>query len=124
MTLRGFIESTWFKGLARGSMIIVAILLGYASAVLNGVQERTKSVEIAVAEIKESQAVRSRDNENFQAATLKSFSGLETDIAGLRIDVARSNSELGKITGILTEMQRQDVANILRYRGPLAEWEP
>ena len=124
MTLRGFIESTWFKGLARGSMIIVAAAGGYIGAILNGVQERTRNVETAVVEIKESQAVRYKDNENFQAATVKSFSGLEADIANLRVDVARSNAELGKITGILTEIQRRDTARVLgRDPGPNL-WEP
>ena len=105
-------------------MIIVAAAGGYIGAILNGVQERTRNVETAVVEIKESQAVRYKDNENFQAATVKSFSGLEADIANLRVDVARSNAELGKITGILTEIQRRDTARVLgRDPGPNL-WEP
>ena len=69
----------------------------------------------SVVEIKEAQAVRAKDNENFQAATARSFSDLDTEVAGVRVELSKVTSELGKITGILTEMQRQDVARVMRY---------
>lgn len=115
VSLKAFIDSTWFKGLARGAMILGAVATGYAGAALTGVQSRTQIVEQSVVEIKEAQAVRAKDNENFQAATVRSFSGLDTEVAGVRVELSKVTSELGKITGILTEMQRQDVARVMRY---------
>ena len=115
VSLKAFIDSTWFKGLARGVMILGAVATGYAGAALTGVQSRTQIVEQSVVEIKEAQAVRAKDNENFQAATVQSFSDLHTEVAGVRVELSKVTSELGKITGILTEMQRQDVARVMRY---------
>lgn len=115
VSLKGFIESTWFKGLARGAMILGAVATSYAGAALTGVQSRTQIVEQSVVEIKEAQAVRAKDNENFQAATVRSFSDLDTEVAGVRVELSKVTSELGKITGILTEMQRRDVAGLRRY---------
>lgn len=114
VSLKSFIESTWFKGLTRSSMFVGAIGIGYVSALLTGVQSRTAIVEQSVIEIKEQQAVRARDNENFQAATVRSFSDLDTEVAGIRVEMSNVTKELGKITGILTEMQRRDVARVLR----------
>lgn len=115
VSLKAFIDSTWFKGLARGAMILGAVATGYAGAALTGVQSRTQIVEQSVVEIKEAQAVRAKDNENFQAATVRSFSDLDTEVVGVRVELSKVTSELGKITGILTEMQRQDVARVMRY---------
>ena len=115
MSLKAFIDSTWFKGLARGAMILGAVATGYAGAALTGVQSRTQIVEQSVVEIKEAQAVRAKDNEIFQAATVRSFSDLDTEVAGVRVELSKVTSELGKITGILTEMQRRDVAGLRRY---------
>jgi len=115
VSLKAFIDSTWFKGLARGAMILGAVATGYAGAALTGVQSRTQIVEQSVVEIKEAQAVRAKDNENFQAATVLSFSDLHTEVAGVRVELSKVTSELGKITGILTEMQRRDVAGLRRY---------
>ena len=115
VSLKAFIDSTWFKGLARGVMILGAVATGYAGAALTGVQSRTQIVEQSVVEIKEAQAVRAKDTENFQAATARSFSDLDTEVAGVRVELSKVTSELGKITGILTEMQRQDVARVMRY---------
>ncbi len=115
VSLKAFIDSTWFKELARGAMILGAVATGYAGAALTGVQSRTQIVEQSVVEIKEAQAVRAKDNENFQAATVQSFSDLHTEVAGVRVELSKVTSELGKITGILTEMQRQDVARVMRY---------
>lgn len=115
VSLKAFIDSTWFKGLARGVMILGAVATGYAGAALTGVQSRTQIVEQSVVEIKEAQAVRAKDNENFQAATVRSFSDLDTEVAGVRVELSKVTSELGKITGILTEMQRRDVAGLRRY---------
>lgn len=115
VSLKAFIDSTWFKGLARGAMILGAVATGYAGAALTGVQSRTVLLEERVVEIREAQAVRAKDNENFQAATVHSFSDLDTEVAGVRVELSKVTSELGKITGILTEMQRQDVARVMRY---------
>ena len=115
VSLKAFIDSTWFKGLARGDMILGAVATGYAGAALTGVQSRTQIVEQSVVEIKEAQAVRAKDNENFQAATVQSFSDLHTEVAGVRVELSKVTSELGKITGLLTEMQRRDVAGLRRY---------
>ena len=115
VSLKAFIDSTWFKGLARGAMILGAVATGYAGAALTGVQSRTQIVEQSVVEIKEAQAVRAKDTENFQAATVRSFSDLDTEVAGVRVELSKVTSELGKIAGILTEMQRQDVARVMRY---------
>lgn len=114
VSLKAFIDSTWFKGLARGAMILGAVATGYAGAALTGVQSRTQIVEHSVVEIKEAQAVRAKDNEIFQAATVRSFSDLDTEVAGIRVELSNVTKELGKITGILTEMQRRDVARVLR----------
>ena len=110
MTLKQFVESTYFKGLARLCMIIVApaiISVGGFILVLAG----------DVAGVKDTQADRAADNDRFQAAIISDVGDVKSDVAevkdgvsSVQVDVSGVKLELAKLTGILQEMQRRDIA--------------
>lgn len=116
VSLKAFIESVFFKGLARGAMIFVAAAAGYIGAVLTAVNTRTGALETTVTRIQEVQAVQAQDSRSFQAFTVRSFSDLDGELAAARSDISAVNAKLGEISGTLQEMQRQNVARVLRYR--------
>ena len=119
VSLKAFVESTWFKGLARAAMIVVAAGAGYVGALLTNINARTQALESSVVDVREAQAVRAQDNENFQAYTVKSFTDLDVDMAGVRTSLSGMNAKLGEISGILQQMQRSEVARLRYHEGAL-----
>lgn len=66
VSLKAFIDSTWFKGLARGAMILGAVATGYAGAALTGVQSRTVLLEERVVEIRKPRPFALRTTRTFR----------------------------------------------------------
>lgn len=110
MTLKQFVESTYFKGLARLCMIIVVpALISVGGFILSLMGD--------VAGVKDTQAVRAADGERFQAAIISDVGDVKADVAevkdgvgAVQTDISGVKIELAKLTGILSEMQRRSLA--------------
>lgn len=110
MTLKQFVESTYFKGLARACMVVaVPALISVGGLLLSLMGD--------VAGVKDTQADRAADNDRFQAAIISDVGAVKVDVAevkdgvgAVQVDVTGVKIELAKLTGILQEMQRRDIA--------------
>jgi type II secretory pathway component PulM len=114
MTARQFLESSWFKLLWRGVIVVgIPALSGvsaYAGYTLNSVYGQQASLTREVAEIKETQTDRATVNDEFQTE-------ITTDVAAIAIKVEKIDDamsaiqiDVARIVGIVSEMQRRDVA--------------
>lgn len=107
MTLRQFVESTWFKGLSRGAMLLgipaLTALSGFVGYTLNGVQAEQTTLKSDIAEIQQTQGSRAAVNDEFQAE-------ITVDVAGVKSSLFIVQTDVATIKGILQEMQRRDVA--------------
>lgn len=111
MTLREFVESTWFKGLSRAAMLLgvpaLTALSGFVGFTLSGVTADQARLSREVAEIQRVQGDRADVNDTFQASITSDVSGVKTALFTVQTDVAT-------IKGILQEMQRRDLAQVMR----------
>lgn len=114
MTLKQFVESTYFKGIARLCMIIVIPAIISVGTFLLGLMGD-------VGALKESQVTRAGDNERFQASITSDVSEVKEGVATVQSDVGGIKLEMAKMSGILEEMQRQDRDVAARFvtRDPL-----
>jgi type II secretory pathway component PulM len=114
MTARQFLESSWFKLLWRGVIVVgIPALSGvsaYAGYTLNSVYGQQASLTREVAEIKETQTDRATVNDEFQTE-------ITTDVAAIGLKVEKIDDamsaiqiDVARIVGIVSEMQRRDVA--------------
>lgn len=114
MTARQFLESSWFKLLWRGVIVVgIPALSGvsaYAGYTLNSVYGQQAILTTEVANIKETQSDRASVNDAFQ-------SDITGDVAAIGLKVERINDavssvqlDVARIVGMVTEMQRRDVA--------------
>jgi len=107
MSLRQFVESTWFKGLSRGAMLLgipaLTALSGFVGYTLNGVQAEQYTLRTDIAEIRETQGDRAAVADTFQAE-------ITADVAGVKSSLFIVQTDVATIKGILQEMQRRDVA--------------
>ena len=103
MTLNQFVESKWFKLLARGCMVLLlpaVISLGSYILVLVG----------DVADVQETQAARAVDNDRFQAAIIGDVTEVKEGVALVQTDVSSVKLDIALMRGVLQEMQRQSLA--------------
>lgn len=105
VTLKAFVESTWFKGLARVAMIVGTVIGGFVGASFGNLQSRVSGLEDAQIAMSATQQERVKDNEEFQSSVRNQFTNLRAALNVLQ-------SDTDEMKGILTEMQRQDVATI------------
>lgn len=107
MTFKQFVESTWFKGLARGAMLFGLPTLSATSAfvgyTLSGVQAEQSLLKREVAEITQTQTTRAQVNDEFQTDITSEVVTVKNALFLVQTDVAT-------IKGILQEMQRRDIA--------------
>lgn len=114
MTARQFLESSWFKLLWRGVIVVgIPALSGvsaYAGYTLNSVYGQQAHLTREVAEIKETQTDRATVNDEFQTE-------ITTDVAAIGLKVEKIDDamsaiqiDVARIVGIVSEMQRRDVA--------------
>lgn len=102
MTLKQFVESTWFKGLARLCMVVaVPALLSVGGLILGLMGD--------VGGVKAFSAARAADQEKFQASIAGDVSGVKDDIAAVKANLGMVQIDVATIKGILQEIQRRDV---------------
>lgn len=114
MTLRQFVESTWFKGLARGTMLLgIPALMsasGFVGYTLNSVQAEQLRIKGEVAEVQQTIGTRAQVNDDFQADITADVAGVKADVSGVKATMLAVQTDVATIKGILQEMQRRDVA--------------
>lgn len=110
MTLRQFIESTWFKGMARGAMVAFPLAAGYVGMTLANVQSRVGDVEASMIVVSQNQVSRASDNERFQALITSEVRAVDANVDSLATKFQAVQLDVATIRGILQEMQRRDVA--------------
>ena len=107
MTLRQFVESTWFKGLARGTMLLgIPALMsasGFVGYTLNSVQAEQLRIKGEVAEVQQTIGTRAQVNDDFQA-------DITADVAGLKSSLFIVQTDVATIKGILQGLERRDAA--------------
>lgn len=103
MTLREFVDSVWFRGLARGAMLIVVPALVAVGGMLIAVLNDQYNVRTTL-------AVRAADSERFQAFVTTTVSDLEAGLDAVKLDTGAMKLDLAMVKGILMELQRRDVA--------------
>lgn len=118
MTLKQFVESTWFKGLARGAMIAFPLAAGYVGMTLANVQGRVGAVETSIATIGTNQVTRATDNERFQTLITSEVRAVDANVDTLGDKFETLQIDVATIKGILTELQRRDVAERTGLRVP------
>lgn len=101
--LRDFVESTWFKLVTRGAMLLAPLLLGWFVGVSYGVQERVEKIE----DVQQTRALDGEAFQSFVTGELSDLQALQTK-HGDTLDIMRA--DIAMMRGILTEMQRQNVA--------------
>lgn len=114
MTGRQFLESTWFKLAWRGMIVIgIPALSGvsaYAGYTLNSVYGQQASLTQEVAEIKETQTDRAAVNDDFQTEITGDVAAIGVKVEKVDDAVSSIQIDVARIVGIVSEMQRRDVA--------------
>lgn len=115
MTLRQFVESTWFRGLSRGAMLLgipaLTALSGFVGYTLNGVQAEQTTLRTDIAEIRETQGDRADVADTFQAEITADVAMVDAKIEKVSDNVASVKEDVANIFGILSAMQQsRDVA--------------
>jgi hypothetical protein len=110
VTLKQFVESTWFKGLARGAMILVAMASTYIGATLFQVQSAQSKVASDLIVVTQTQTSRARDGELFQSAITADVTEVKESVDAVRDELGDVKLGVATMTGILREMQRRDLA--------------
>lgn len=113
VTLRAFIESVWFRGLARGAAILGSLLItGFIGTwawmtwgVIGPDLTLAKANIASVATVLES---RTADSEAFQSELRGAVKVITEDVAALSTDVFSVRVDIGVIKRLLQE--RSDVA--------------
>lgn len=103
MTLNQFVESKWFKLLARGCMVLLLpAVISLGSYILVLVND--------VSNVQETQAARAVDNDRFQAAIIGDVTEVKEGVALVQSDVSSVKLDIALMRGVLQEMQRRDLA--------------
>lgn len=103
MTLNQFVESKYFKLLARGCMVLLLPAVISLATFIVGLMGD-------VATVKEIQTARAADNDRFQAAIISDVSDVKSGVAVLKDDLGSAKLDIAMIRGMLQEMQRRDLA--------------
>jgi type II secretory pathway component PulM len=114
MTARQFLESSWFKLLWRGVIVVgIPALSGvsaYAGYTLNSVYGQQASLTREVAEIKETQTDRATVNDEFQSEITSDVAAIGLKVEKIDDAMSAIQIDVARIVGIVSEMQRRDVA--------------
>jgi hypothetical protein len=113
LTLRQWIDSVWFRGLSRVSMIVTSLLLtGFVVVwgfVAGDTTAKVVKLDAQVQAVAGSQTARAIDSEAFQVEVRGKVSAVQADLFAMKVDI-------GVIKGILTDMRRENVAT--RFSSP------
>lgn len=110
VTLKQFVESTWFKGLARGAMILVAMASTYIGATLFQVRQDQTQVAKELEVVSLTQRDAANDTDRFQAQITKAVEEVNLSVDEMKGDVAELNRSFANVEGILEGMNRRDLA--------------
>lgn len=125
MSLRDFVDSVWFKGLARGAMVMAPLIVGYAGWTLTDINakldtrtialdNRLDTTETALSTVNGTLALRANDNETFQRDVARQFAEQGRSLDALKAQGEETKTTLATVQGILEEMRRRDQAVLLR----------
>lgn len=91
LTLKQWIESVWFKGLARLSMIVTGVLftgfLGAWAVVAGNTDHKVTKLEATIADVAGVQISRATDAESFQTEVRAAVAGVKADIYAVKVDI-------------------------------------
>src|SRR5689334_14057479 len=107
MTLKQFVESVWFKGLARGAMVLTPLLIGgFAGAwalVTNGVSTDLVAAQKKIAGVAELQESRATDSEAFQTEVRGAIKGINGRLDAVDDKMFTVKVDIGVIKRLLQE---------------------
>lgn len=109
MTLKQFVESTWFKLLARCAAVVGTIVAGAAATYFFALGGRVDLVEIT-------QRERTVLVDNTLGRVEDKVDGAVSDISEIKSDISTTREDVATMKGILQEMQRRSIA--ARYGHP------
>lgn len=112
MTLNQFVESKWFKLLARGSMVLLLPAAVSLATFIVGLMGDVSAV-------RSSQVARAADNDRFQASIIEDVTEVKGGVALLQTDLSSAKLDIAMIRGMLQEMQRRDMA-----QADAGRWSP
>jgi hypothetical protein len=122
VTLKAFVESVWFKGLARGAMIGGAVIGGYVGYILTSVKTDVAQLQTNVDTVKDALDIRVRDQESFQSEVDRDLGTINKKVDTLDLNVDTMQTDVATVKGILIQMQREtDVASNRRLTRDLME---
>lgn len=113
MTLSQFVDSKWTKLVTRAAMVAVAVTSSYIGIQLATYDQRIASVETVVNDVSRTQGDRAE-------TTDQNFAALKSDVHQVKGGVATLQVEFARAMGILSELQRRDVA-VARRAFPAAD---
>lgn len=103
LTLKQFVESTYFKGLARLCMVVaVPALISVGGLLLSLMGD--------VAGVKTTQSARAADNDRFQLSIATDVAEVKQGQTVIATDVNAIRLQVSNMAGILEEMRRRDTA--------------
>jgi hypothetical protein len=107
MTLKQFVESVWFKALARGLMILTPFLVaGFAGAwafVTHGVSADLEVAQRKIADVAVTQTARASDSEAFQTEVRGAIKGLNSRLDNVDDKMFAVKVDIGVIKRLLQE---------------------
>jgi septal ring factor EnvC (AmiA/AmiB activator) len=104
MNLKQFIESVWFKGLSRLAMLVGVPALSFTSVFVGYVLNDVRADQVLLrTEVAEQDRATSGIRDDI-ASVKTQITNVGSSVSSLQLDVA-------KITGILQEMQRREMAS-------------
>lgn len=105
MTLRQFVESTWFKFLARGAAVVGTMIAGAATAYFFTLDTRVSAIEATGKQ-------RMVQTDNHLDRLDEKMLLLSDELSKIGADTSSTKIDVATMKGILQEMQRrQDVAD-------------
>jgi hypothetical protein len=121
MTARQFLESSWFKLLWRGVIVLgipaLSCISAYAGYTLKSVYDQQATLTASISTIKAEQAEtqetladRAAVNDDFQTEIRSDVAVVDGKVEKLTDAMSRVQLDVARIVGIVTEMQRRDVA--------------
>lgn len=105
MTLAQFIESKWFKLLARAASIAGFALAGGAMTYFLALGGRVTAIE-------QDRALRIQANDTRLTAIEQKIGAVQADIGSVKNDTATLTKDTSVMRGILLELQRRDTASL------------
>jgi hypothetical protein len=95
VSLRAFVDSTWFRGLFRGAVLVLTGVSGYIAFTLSDVRSQQVKVASDLVEVQRLQSDRAEDGEDFQGemrtkvvVLTQAFSTLDNKVDSISEDVA------------------------------------